>query len=56
MLALKNFPVIILGIDTMSKGQKGNKEDKKKPVMTPKEKKAAKKEKKNSPGFLRKEP
>ena len=30
----------------MSKEKKGNKEDKKKPVMTPKEKKAAKKDKK----------
>ena len=39
----------------MSKGQKSNKEGKKKPVMTPKEKKAAKKEKKNSPGLFSKE-
>ena len=31
----------------MSKAQKTNKEDKKKPAMTPKEKKAAKKAKKN---------
>lgn len=30
----------------MSKGQKTNKESKKKPAMTPKEKKAAKKDKK----------
>ena len=32
----------------MSKEKKGNKEDKKKPAMTPKEKKAAKKAKKES--------
>ena len=32
----------------MSKEQKGNKESKKKPIMTPKEKKAAKKAKKDS--------
>jgi hypothetical protein len=39
----------------MSKGQHSNKEMKKKPTMTPKEKKAAKKVKKNqqeSPGLL----
>lgn len=36
----------------MSKEKKGNKEDKKKPTMTPKEKKAAKKAKKESTGFL----
>ncbi|MDH3325137.1 MAG: hypothetical protein OEM38_00305 [Gammaproteobacteria bacterium] len=37
----------------MSKEQKSNKENKKKPALTPKEKKAAKKNKKeNSPGLL----
>jgi len=39
----------------MSKGQKSNKEGKKKPAMTPKEKKAAKKEKKDSPGLFGKD-
>jgi hypothetical protein len=33
---------------TMSKEQKSNKEDKKKPALSPKEKKAAKKSKKDS--------
>ena len=37
----------------MSKGQKSNKEDKKKSVMTPKEKKAAKKDRKQSHGLLK---
>jgi hypothetical protein len=36
----------------MSKEQKSNKEAKKQPAMTPKEKKAAKKAKKESKGFL----
>jgi hypothetical protein len=36
----------------MSKGQKSNREDKKKPAMTPKEKKAAKKTKKESTGLF----
>jgi len=36
----------------MSKGQKSNKEGKKKPAMTPKEKKAAKKDKKESHGLF----
>jgi len=36
----------------MSKGQKSNKEGKKKPAMTPKEKKAAKREKKDSSGLF----
>jgi len=40
-----------LGVNTMSKGQKNNREDKNRPVMTPKEKKAAKKGKKKSPGY-----
>ena len=35
------------GTQVMSKGQKSNKETKKQPGMTPKEKKAAKKAKKN---------
>jgi len=39
----------------MSKGQKSNKEDKKKPVMTPKEKKAAKRDKKESHGLFSKD-
>jgi hypothetical protein len=36
----------------MSREQKGNKESKKKPAMTPKEKKAVKKSKKESKGGL----
>jgi hypothetical protein len=36
----------------MSREQKSNKETKKKPVMTPKEKKAAKKSRKESRDFL----
>jgi len=36
----------------MSKGQKSNKESKKKPAMTPKEKKAAKRNKKESHGLF----
>ena len=36
----------------MSKAQKGNKESMKKPIMTPKEKKAAKKSKKESKDLL----
>lgn len=39
----------------MSKGQKSNKEGKKKPAMTPKEKKAAKKEKKGTPSLFNKD-
>jgi len=40
----------------MSKGQKSNKEGKKKPAMTPKEKKAAKKgKKKDSAGLFGKD-
>jgi hypothetical protein len=34
----------------MSKGQNSNKEGKKKPLLTPKEKKAAKRDKKKGPG------
>jgi hypothetical protein len=37
---------------TMSHEQKSNKEARKKPAMTPKEKKAAKKSKKEAKGFL----
>jgi hypothetical protein len=40
------------GANTMSKEQKSNKEDKKKPALTAKEKKAAKKTKKETKGFL----
>ncbi len=40
------------GIEAMSKGQKSNKEAKKQPGMTPKEKKAAKKAKKNEKGRI----
>jgi hypothetical protein len=36
----------------MTKERRGNREDKKKPAMTPKEKKAAKKSKKESRDFL----
>ena len=39
----------------MSKGQKSNKEGKKKPAMTPKEKKAAKKDRKESTGLFAKD-
>jgi hypothetical protein len=38
------------GAKTMSKEQKSNKEDKKKPALSPKEKKAVKKSKKDSKG------
>ncbi|MGZ8947555.1 MAG: hypothetical protein ACXW1W_19285 [Methylococcaceae bacterium] len=37
-----------VGVNAMSKEQKSNKEDKKKPALSPKEKKAAKKSKKDS--------
>ena len=36
------------GVSTMSKEQKSNKEDKKKPALSPKEKKAVKKSKKDA--------
>jgi len=39
----------------MTKERKSNREDKKKPAMTPKEKKAAKKSRKESTDFLGKE-
>lgn len=42
------IPPPLSGAINMSKEQKGNKESKKKPTMTPKEKKAAKKAKKDS--------
>jgi len=42
----------ISGDKTMSREQKSNKENKKKPAMTPKEKKAAKKARKDSKGFV----
>ena len=38
------------GVNAMSKEQKSNKEDKKKPALSPKEKKAVKKSKKDSKG------
>ena len=38
----------LFGVSTMSKEQKSNKEDKKKPALSPKEKKAVKKSKKDS--------
>ena len=47
MLVL-NITHQILGANTMSREQKSNKENKKKPSMTPKEKKAAKKSKQTS--------
>jgi hypothetical protein len=40
------------GAEAMSKGQKSNKETKKQPGMTPKEKKAAKRAKKNEKGRI----
>jgi hypothetical protein len=45
---LINFQFIWARSETMSKEQKNIKADKKKPAMTPKEKKAAKKSKKES--------
>jgi hypothetical protein len=47
MVALK-IPHQLSGVRSMSKEQKSNKETKKKPALTPKEKKAAKKSKKES--------
>jgi hypothetical protein len=41
-------PHKLFGATTMSKEQKSNKEDKKKPALSPKEKKAVKKSKKDS--------
>jgi hypothetical protein len=41
-------PHQLFGASIMSKEQKSNKEDKKKPLLSPKEKKAAKKSKKDS--------
>jgi hypothetical protein len=41
-------PINHFGVNAMSKEQKSNKEDKKKPAMSPKERKAAKKSKKDS--------
>jgi hypothetical protein len=41
-------PRQLFGATTMSKEQKSNKEDKKKPALSPKEKKAVKKSKKDS--------
>ncbi len=38
----------LFGANTMSKEQKSNKEDKKKPALSPKEKKAVKKSKKDA--------
>jgi hypothetical protein len=43
-------PKQLSGENTMSKEQKSNKEDKKKPTLSPKEKKAVKKSKKDSKG------
>jgi hypothetical protein len=40
------------GDETMSKERRSQKEDKKKPTMTPKEKKAAKRSRKESTDFL----
>jgi hypothetical protein len=49
----KDFPFPHLsGIKDMSKEQKSNKENKKKPVLTQKEKKAAKKSRKESRGLF----
>ena len=42
------IPHQLFGASTMSKEQKSNKEDKKKPALSPKEKKAVKKSKKDS--------
>jgi hypothetical protein len=40
------------GAETMTKERRSQKEDKKKPAMTPKEKKAAKRSRKESTDFL----
>jgi hypothetical protein len=45
-------PTIYLGVKSMTKERRTYREDKKKPAMTPKEKKAAKKSKKESKDFL----
>jgi hypothetical protein len=42
----------LFGVETMTKERKSQKEDKKKPAMTPKEKKAAKRSRKESRDFL----
>jgi hypothetical protein len=51
VISLQIF-LIIIGMITMSKEQRSNKESKKKPAMTAKEKKAAKKTKKESRGLF----
>jgi hypothetical protein len=45
-------PIIYLEQEAMTKERSSQREDKKKPAMTPKEKKAAKKSKKESRNFL----
>ena len=42
----------LFGAETMTKERRSNKEDKKKPALTPKEKKAAKRSRKESRDFL----
>jgi hypothetical protein len=42
----------LFGAETMTKERRSQKEDKKKPAMTPKEKKAAKRSRKESRDFL----
>jgi hypothetical protein len=51
-LALFLFKLTARGVKIVSKEQRSNKETKKKPAMTPKEKKAAKKAKKNERGRI----
>jgi hypothetical protein len=50
VMPCSKIPLSLSGVKTMSKEQKSNKEAKKKPAMTAKEKKAAKKSKKKSKG------
>jgi hypothetical protein len=42
----------LFGVETMTKERRSQKEDKKKPAMTPKEKKAAKRSRKETKDFL----
>jgi hypothetical protein len=47
-MSFQKNPYQLSGASTMSREQKSNKEDKKKPALSPKEKKAVKKSKKDS--------
>jgi hypothetical protein len=52
LIGLKITPINIPEQDIMTKERRSNREDKKKPAMTPKEKKAAKKSKKETRDVL----